>query len=123
MSGSGLAVFASSDELVDGERGLAAPGLGGPAVRADDVSQVEVDGPDPFGAQEQLDLPGAVDEVEEDSLPCPRRPSTRPASRRGSGPSWPGSSVSASARTAAASTRPGKRFGSELIEAASLPPP
>src|SRR5438105_420375 len=45
------------------------------------------------------------------SLPWPRRAITRPASRRGSPASWPGSSRSASARTAATSTRPGNRFG------------
>ncbi len=35
----------------------------------DDVAEVEVDGPGPILGDEQLDLPGAVDEVEEDELP------------------------------------------------------
>ena len=58
-------------ELVDGQRGLPAPGLGGLADRADDVAEVELDRPRAVGRAEELDLPGAVDEVEEDELPVP----------------------------------------------------
>jgi len=36
---------------------------------ADDVSEVEVDRPGAIFGDEQLELPGAVDEVEEDELP------------------------------------------------------
>ena len=45
------------------------------------------------------------------SFPMSRRAITRPARRRSSAPSAPGSSASASARTAAISSRSGKRFG------------
>ena len=38
-------------------------------VDADDVAEVEVDRPGAILGDEQLDLPGAVDEVEEDELP------------------------------------------------------
>ena len=48
------------------------------------------------------------------SLPMSRRAMTRPASRRAVGPSASGSSASASARTAAISSRFGKRFGSGI---------
>src|SRR5215218_9771188 len=49
------------------------------------------------------------------SLPMSRRAMTRPATRRVSAASSPGSSGSASARTESISTRSGNRFGSELI--------
>ena len=38
-------------------------------VDTDDVAEVEVDRPRAILGDEQLDLPGAVDEVEEDELP------------------------------------------------------
>ena len=56
-------------ELGDGERRLTALRLGGDPGDADDVAEVEVDGPGAILGHEQLDLPGAVDEVEEDELP------------------------------------------------------
>ena len=56
-------------ELGDCERGLTALRPRGDAGRADDVAEVEVDGPGPILRDEQLDLPGAIDEVEEDELP------------------------------------------------------
>ena len=56
-------------ELGDGKRRLAALRLRGNPGDADDVAEVEVDGPGAILGHEQLDLPGAVDEVEEDELP------------------------------------------------------
>ena len=56
-------------ELGDCERGLAALRPGRDPGRADDVAEIEVDGPGAILGDEQLDLPGAVDEVEEDELP------------------------------------------------------
>ena len=56
-------------ELGDGERRLAALRLGGNSGDADDVPEVEIDRPGAILGDEQLDLPGAVDEVEEDELP------------------------------------------------------
>ena len=53
----------------DGERRLAALRLRGNAGDADDVPEVEIDRPGTILGDEQLDLPGAVDEVEEDELP------------------------------------------------------
>src|SRR5262249_55617167 len=50
-------------------------------------------------------------------LPRSRRPMTRPATRRFVAASWPGSSDSASARTAAISSRSGKRLGSPATRA------
>ena len=62
-------ILASSSSSVDRERGLAALRPRRDAGRADDVAEVEVDGPGALLGDEQLDLPGAVDEVEEDELP------------------------------------------------------
>ena len=56
---------------VDRERGLAALGLRRLADGADEVAEVEVDGARALGLAEELDPPGAVDEVEEDELPVP----------------------------------------------------
>ena len=56
-------------ELGDRERRLPALRLRGNPGDADDVAEVEVDRPGAILGDEQLDLPGAVDEVEEDELP------------------------------------------------------
>ena len=56
-------------ELGDRERRLPALRLRGNPGDADDVAEVDVDGPGAVLGHEQLDLPGAVDEVEEDELP------------------------------------------------------
>jgi hypothetical protein len=56
-------------QLVDGERRLAAPGLGGPAVSADDVAEVDVHVTGDGGIAHELDPRRAVDEVEEHELP------------------------------------------------------
>src|SRR6516164_8062614 len=50
------------------------------------------------------------------SFPCPRRAMTRPARRRFSGDSDPGSRAEASSRTAAISSRSGKRFGAAIAD-------
>ncbi len=55
--------------LLDREGGLAAPRARRDPLDADEVAEVEVDRPGPFLLPEQLDPPGAVDEVEEDELP------------------------------------------------------
>ena len=99
------------DELVDGERRLAAPRARGRAGDADDVAEIEVELTGAALVAEQLDPPRAVDEVEERELAhvAPRHHSPGEAEllRR----SVPASSASASARTAAISSRSGKRFG------------
>ena len=56
-------------ERVDLERRLAAARLRGRAGDADDVAEVDVDLARALDRAEQLDAPGAVDEVEEDELP------------------------------------------------------
>ena len=56
-------------ELGDGERRLTSFRLGRHPGDADDVPEVEVDRAGTILGDEQLDLPGAVDEVEEDELP------------------------------------------------------
>ena len=56
-------------ELGDREGGLTALRLGGDPGDADDVPEVDVDRPGAILGNEQLDLPGAVDEIEEDELP------------------------------------------------------
>jgi hypothetical protein len=61
--------LAEEDELVDGDRRLAAACLRRPAGYADDVPQVDVDVTGPRGVAEELDAPAAIDEVEEDELP------------------------------------------------------
>ena len=56
-------------ELVDRERRLAALRLHRRARGADDVAEVDVDRRRSDPVAEELDPPGAVDEVEEDDLP------------------------------------------------------
>src|SRR4029453_459724 len=56
-------------ELAHRERRLAALRLRRLAAHADDVAEVDVEAPQLVRLREQLDLPGAVDEVEEDQLP------------------------------------------------------
>ncbi len=56
-------------ELVDSERRLAALRLHRRARGAHDVAEVDVDRAGPILLAEELDPPGAVDEVEEDDLP------------------------------------------------------
>ena len=95
-------------ELVDDERRLAAAALRGLAGGADDVAEVDVDLARARGGAQELDPAGAVDEVEEDELPhvTPRHhPSGQRAASRCASP--PSSSLSASARTAAISSRSG----------------
>ena len=114
MSGNGARILASRAELVDGERRLATPRPRGRARDADDVAEIEVELTGAALVAEELDPPRAVDEVEERrASPCSRRAITRPARRNFFDSSVaPASSVSASARTAAISSRSGKRFGS-----------
>ena len=112
MSGSGERMLREQLERVDDQRRLAAPRLGRPAGRADDVAEVDVDLAGAVDRAEELDPARAVDEVEEDELPhvaarehaagepaLARRLLARARAR------------SASARTAAISSRSGKRFG------------
>ncbi len=97
-------VLSEQDQLVDGDGRLAAAGFGGRADDSNDVAEVDVDVTRARRVAEQLDPPGAVDEVEEDELAAcpqlldpagaapPRRERPRPRPGRGSasaGPSGP----------------------------------
>ncbi len=66
-------------QLVDGERGLAAPRLRRTSAGSDDVAEVNVDVARASRIAHELDAPGAVDEVEEDELPhlAPRHDAAR----------------------------------------------
>ena len=69
MSGSGRLILASSSSSVTASDGSPRFVFVGNPGDADDVAEVDVDGPGAILGDEQLDLPGAVDEVEEDELP------------------------------------------------------
>ena len=99
-------------EGVDRQRRLAATRLRRMAGHADDVAEVNVDLARAVRRAEELDPARAVDQVEEGQLPhvatCKHTARQPPLVRR---PRCPGSRSSASARTAAISSRSGKRFG------------
>ena len=105
----------SEHELVDDQRRLAAAALRRLADRADDVAEMDVDLAGARGRAEELDPAAAVDEVEEDELAhvAPREhASGEPPRLVALGPA---SSASASARTAAISSRSGNLFGSDVL--------
>jgi hypothetical protein len=102
------------NELIHGERRLAAAALRRLAGDADDVAEVDVDLAGTRGRTEELDAAGAVDEVEEDELPMSRR-ATPPGEAPGVGGLRPILERVGPARTAAISSRR-KRF-----EASSRP--
>ena len=56
-------------DVVDREGGLASLGARRRAGNPDDVAQIDVDRPRAARVAEELDPPGAVDQVEEDELP------------------------------------------------------
>ncbi len=65
-------------ELVDRQRRLASPGPRRVADRADDVAEMDVDGAAAILRAEQLDLAGAIDEIEEGELPVAAAPEHSP---------------------------------------------
>ena len=69
MSGSDSRIGARTSNGVDLQRRLAAARLRRRAGDADDVAEVEVELARPLDGADQLDPPGAVDEVEEHELP------------------------------------------------------
>ena len=101
-------------ELVDCERRLAALRLHRRARRADDVAEVDVDCAGAFLLAEELDPPGAVDEVEEDELAHVAPREYAAGDTHVPSPVSPGSSGSAAARTAATSSRSGNRLGRDI---------
>ena len=78
MSGSGRLVLASSSSSSTASDGSPRRVFVGLAVDADDVAEVDVDRAGAVGRAEELDLPRAVDEVEEDELAVPAAPEHPP---------------------------------------------
>ncbi len=94
---------------------LAAARARRPALDADDVAEQDVELPVFDASQITWIRPERSTRSRKTSLPMSRRAIARPAMRRDVPASWPASSGSHSSRTAAISTRSGKRLGGAWV--------